>query len=228
MRAVYIEHLQDEDKYILTGDSFHHLVHVTRVSLGEKILLLNGKGLEIECTVIGQNKKELVLEKKSARAKELTHRIDVALGMPKKDALDLSLRQMVELGVHTAYLVRSQYSQMKLPDEERLQKLLISALEQSNSPHLTKLIPTSFKDIDYKSYDHVVVFDSQSLNQEKPNSGTGSYLLVVGPEGGFSPEEFEFFDSLPNLSRLHLPTPIMRTPTALSCGVGVVLQRLMD
>lgn len=228
MRAVYIENLSVEESYHLRDEPFHHLVHVARVDRGEGILLLDGVGLAIECEVMSFNKREIVLKKKHHETKNLTFAIDIALGMPKKDALDLCLKQMVELGVSNCYLVRSQYSQMKLPEKERIHKQLISALEQSNSPRLTKVVSSNFDEIDYGQYDQVLVLDSQHPSDASKGPVSGRYLLIIGPEGGFSPEEFSFFNTLPNLKRLNLPTPIMRTPTALSCGVGVILQRLMD
>lgn len=227
MRAIYLENLTVESEYILRGEAFHHLVHVARVKLGEEILLLNGQGLEMRCEIVGISKRELSLKTLEHLFKKLKFRVDILLAMPKKDALDLCLKQVVELGIHTTYLVSTQFSQMKCPEKERLQKLLVSALEQSNSPHLTHVISLALKEIDYSAYDQVLVLDSQHPG-EQPNFAQGRLLLVVGPEGGFSPEEFAFFDQLPNLCRLHLPTPIMRTPTALSCGVGVILQRLMN
>lgn len=227
MRAIYLDNLTIEESFTLRDDAFHHLVHVSRIEKGERLLLLNGAGLEIECEVVSFNKREIIVEKKRHENKKLSFHIDIALGMPKKDALDLCFKQMVELGISNCYLVKSQYSQLRMPEMERIQKQLISALEQSNSPHLTKVLGSSFAEIDYGQYDHVVVLDSQHTVHSK-EKGVGRYLLIVGPEGGFSPEEFEFFHTLPNISFLNLLTPIMRTPTALSCGVGVLLQRLMD
>lgn len=227
MRAAYLEDLTIQDQYVINGETYHHLVHVVRIEKGEELLLLNGKGLEVICKVTQINKRDLFLEKKQHRQNQLNFHCDVALGLPKKDAFDLCLKQIVELGITKAYLVKSSYSQFKLPEADRMHKVLVSALEQSNSPHLTELVSCDFKDIDYAQYDQVVLLDSQT-GQVKPEGKKGKSLLIVGPEGGFSPEEFSFFETLPNLVRLHLPTPIMRTPTALSCGVGVILQRLMD
>lgn len=227
MRASYQKDLKVSSEYIIKGESYHHLAHVIRIEVGEEILLLDGQGLEVRCQVDQVSKKEILLKTLSYEEKMLQYRIDVALGMPKKDALDLSLKQAVELGVHTCYLVKSSHSQLKIPESDRLQKLLISALEQSNSPHLTQLVPTSFEKIDYTLYDQVIVLDSQSQGVHS-QMAKGKCLLIIGPEGGFSASELEFFDSVPNLLRLNLPTPIMRTPTALSCGFGVILQRLMD
>lgn len=227
MRAVYLKDLEINDQYFLKGDAHHHLVHVVRIEIGEKILLLDGKGLNVECEVASFNKKEVVLNKLAHKQTQLSYRLDIALGVPKKDAFDLCMKQVVELGIHTVYLVRSDYSQMRLPENDRIEKLLISGLEQSNSPLLTHFQETTFADIDYSQYQSVVLLDSQN-NVQADKFVKGNILLIVGPEGGFSPEEFQFFEKLPHLVRLNLPTPIMRTPTALSCGTGIVLQRLMD
>jgi RsmE family RNA methyltransferase len=48
-------------------------------------------------------------------------------------------------------------------------------------------------------------------------------LIVIGPEGGFSPEESQTLLELKNGRALHLPTPILRTQTALIASVGYIL-----
>lgn len=227
LRAVYLKDLTISDQYVLRDETHHHLVHVVRIENGEEILLLDGKGQTVVAEVTSFNKKEVLLKKISEKFIEPAYQIDVALGVPKKDAFDLCMKQVVELGIGKVYLVRSNYSQMKVPEGERIEKLLVSGLEQSNSAYLTSFSEVAFKEIDYSQYQSVVLLDSQN-NVESASFVKGKILLIVGPEGGFSPEEFQFFESIPQLVRLNLPTPIMRTPTALSCGTGIVLQRLMD
>jgi 16S rRNA (uracil1498-N3)-methyltransferase len=206
-------------------------VNVVRIELNEELLLLNGKGLCVITQVTGHTKRLLTLKYISSLQNQKNDRLDVALGMPKKDALDLSLKQSVELGFGKIILVKSDYSQIKFPEDDRLQSLLVSALEQSNAAYIPQVVKSDWQDISWNEYKTVVLMDSQTDKSELLPNGQGiegSVLLVVGPEGGFSPAEREFLHALSHVKILKLPTPIMRTPTALAAGAGILWQMLLD
>lgn len=227
MRATYLPDLTSQDTYSLSGDSLHHLVQVVRIEKDEELLLLNGKGLLISTVVTEASKRSLVLKKISEKTVERNFHLDLALGIPKKDALDLCLKEAVELGFRKIYLVRGEYSQTRVPEEERIQNLLISALEQSNSPFLPLVEEADWKTISWNDYGTVLHLDSQRESKSISGKLSKENLLVVGPEGGFSDKELDLLRALPQSESLHFPTPILRTPTALAAGAGAVLQRLM-
>lgn len=228
MRAHWIDSLQIDESYTLRGDALHHLVNVIRIEANEELLLLNGKGLFVETLVQSISKKELQLKTIKHYTKERSYTLDLALGMPKREALELCLKEATELGFRKIFLIKSEYSQMRFPEEERVQKILISALEQSNAPFLPEVITLDWKDINWANYEESVLLDSQiseSRTQEKKNHGES--ILIVGPEGGFSPSELQYLRALNNVQIVNLPTPILRSPTAVATGAGLVLQRLL-
>jgi 16S rRNA (uracil1498-N3)-methyltransferase len=228
MRASFQQDLTIQDSYQLRGDAAHHLVNVVRIELGEEILLLNGAGLRVKTKVSSLSKREVLLEKLEHSNTERTFHMDLALGIPKKDALELSLKQAVELGFRKIFLVRSQYSQTKLPETERIMSLLISALEQSNSSYLPEIHPVSWDEIPAADYNEILLMDSQHETKKTQGQKMAAALLVVGPEGGFSPEESAFLHHLPKIRIVNLPTPILRTPTAVATGAGILLGSLLD
>lgn len=228
MRASFQKDLTLQDSYQLRGDVAHHLVNVVRIELNEEILLLNGAGLKVKTKVSALSKREVTLTKIDHEEATRSFAMDLALGIPKKEALELTLKQAVELGFRRIYLVRSQYSQTKLPEADRLFSLLISALEQSNSAFLPELIPAEWKEIPASDYHEILMMDSQNASQRTPSKKLNSSLLIVGPEGGFSPEEAQFLHQLPNIRIVNLPTPILRTPTAVATGAGILLGSLLD
>jgi len=230
MRAHWKPDLIIQEDYQITGESLHHLAQVVRIKIGEDLLLLNGKGICVLTSVVSITKKEMRLKFKNSIEAIRKYDMSLVLGMPKKEALELSLKQAVELGMHKIFLIKSDYSQMRVPDEERLNNLLVSALEQSNAPYLPEVIFIDWINLAWEQYEEVLLLDSQSGDQSLSNCKkiTGPTLLAVGPEGGFSPKELEFLRNLKNVSSLTLPTPIMRTPTALAVGAGILLQRLLD
>lgn len=229
MRAHWLNQLNIQDEYTLTGDSLHHLVNVIRIEVNEKLLLLNGKGLFVETTVSSIGKKELRLKSYTHYEKKRSYEMDLVLAMPKRDALELSLKQATELGFARIFLVKSEYSQMRFPEEERTNKLLISALEQSNAAFFPEVVPSEWNKIPWENYGEIFLLDSQTKDSKNAvvSEEDQRKLLIVGPEGGFSPEELKMLHALKFIRVVNLPTPILRTPTAVATGAGILLQRLL-
>lgn len=228
MRASWDAALTIQDNYSLTGDRFHHLVNVTRIRINEELLLLNGKGLKVFTRVESMTKRELRLTFISKEFSEPKFFMDLVLGIPKKDAFDLCLKQVTELGFRRIYLVRSQFSQNKVSEPERIQNVLVSALEQSNSAFLPEIIEAQWSDIPWEEYPLSLMMDSQTESRQNNDHKTVSpCLLIVGPEGGFSPQEIEELHRKPGMEVVRLPTPILRTPTAVATGAGIILGRLL-
>jgi 16S rRNA (uracil1498-N3)-methyltransferase len=228
LRAFYLKDLSRQDVYSLKGDEAHHLINVVRLQVCEELLLLNGQGLMVFTAVEFVSRKELVLKYIRHEERADSSMIDLALGIPKKEALELSLKQAVELGVGRIFLVRGDYSQIKIPDLERLEALLINALEQSNSTHLPKLSSSDWENLPFGDYAQINWMNSQPTASLSLSSTKGRQLLMVGPEGGFSPNEVHLISKLENLQTIFLPTPILRTPTAMSAGVGFLFGRLLN
>ena len=105
MRASFQKDLTIQDSYQLRGDAAHHLVNVVRIEMGEEILLLNGSGLRVKTQVSSLSKKEVMLTKLEHSEDSRHFVMDLALGIPKKEALELSLKQAVELGFRKIFLV---------------------------------------------------------------------------------------------------------------------------
>lgn len=229
MRAIYLEDLNFQGEIQVTGDACHHLSQVVRLTHGEVVMVLDGRGRKIKCLAEQVSKKRIILKVLEEELIERSFHLDLVLGIPKRDALELSLKQAIELGFKKIFLIRSDYSQIKIPELQRLKSLIINAMEQSNNPFLPEIIETEWERVPWDNYQYVTMLDSQS-NQNKNASRllSGKNLLIVGPEGGFSPGELEFLRSRPNVTSLHLPTFILRTPTAVATGTGYILRALMD
>lgn len=230
MRAQFLHPLPNQSEYQLKGDEAHHLINVVRVELGEELLLLDGKGLKVHVRVKSLLKRELILETIKTENLDAPYKLDLALGIPKKEALEVSLKAAVELGIRRIYLIRAQYSQIKVPEAERLHSLLINALEQSNNAFLPEIITATWEQVPFADYAGIYLMDSQNGQAKKQTHPevAASRLLIVGPEGGFSEQETTYFQSIANLQVLRLPSPILRTQTAVAAGAGVLLGSLLD
>lgn len=201
-------------------EDYHHLVTVQRLNRNEKILFLNGSGVGFYANVLEISKKVLRVEVIEEKKSFTQPRHSVLILAPKKDALDLMVKSCVEMAVNEILIIRGDHSVERLPDESKIQKIIKQAIEQSNSFYHHQFRLTSLSGIDFAKYKSVNILDlieSKVLGQK---SISDTELLVVGPEGGFSDKERDFFKTILHSSSIALPTNILRSPTALIAGLG--------
>jgi 16S rRNA (uracil1498-N3)-methyltransferase len=224
MRAIYLDSFTSNSEIIIDNEKHHHLVNVVRAKEGDEILLLDGRGSKAIAKILKVDKKKTSVQVFDLSKATQSHSLSVAIGIPKKEAMDLCLKQCVEIGVERIFLVHSDYGQKIKIKEERVTKLIISALEQSNNPFIPEIIFTnSFEELPYQEFDNILLLTSQQDSNAINAWNLGNTLLLIGPEGGFSKEENNYFRTNSRLKRRHLPCHILRTPTAVSVGLGYVI-----
>ena len=144
------------------------------------------------------------------------HPLRVAVGLPEPSVVKQLIASLSELGVTDLSFFkadRSQSSLSRLPSEDKQDRLAVEAARQGERPVPLKITTVAFESLlDASSASTTVVLD------EHPDAGSfpvGSEvnLLVVGPEGGWSPRERDAFVQA-SLPRMHMPTPILRVGTA--------------
>lgn len=228
MRAVLINDLNiSDDAQIINvdGDNAHHLIKVVRIKNGEEVLLLNGNGLRAKSTVLSVEKKSLTLKIKSFETLKPNLLIDLAIGLPKKDAFEDILKSAVELGIQNIFPLKTKFSQIKELNLDRAQKIFENAMIQSNNPFTCKLQPIQTLSDLPTHYDETIYFSNREDNFKKVGPvGPIKFLFFIGPEGGFSQEEEDLIKHrFKNLKIITLPTYILRSPTAVSVGVGNII-----
>lgn len=226
MRAIFLEG-NYQDEVIVEGDRFHHLINVVRAKIGDEILLLNGRGTSSLATIVSINKKvaHLIINKQTNVQR--SSNITVALCLPKRDALDLCIKQAVEIGINKTILIESDFSVNKSVKHERVERLIESAIEQSNNPFKMQIESISSLDkIELDDFDQVFCLSSQDQTTKDISYDQHSnLLLIIGPEGGFSDQERQYLNNNKKINTIYLNTFILRTPTALSVGSGHILSR---
>lgn len=226
MRAEYykdLEQIKDQDILKLDEELLHHLVKVVRLNQGEKILLLNGKGLSMECVVSNVSKKSLELKKLSVQEGQDFLGLSLAIGICKRDAMELILKQAVELGVKEIIPLQTDFSHKFFLKPERVESLMISALKQSNNLYFPDILSSSkIENLDFKNYSHALYFTppGEARDHSFSPSPKDKTLLIIGPEGGFSQKEDHWIAQQKNVTRISLATPILRAPTAVAAAIG--------
>lgn len=228
MRAIYYPFDKSSigQTILVTGDSAKHL-QVVRVKANEEILVLNGKGISAITQVESISKNEIKLSVKQVVEQLAFHQLSLAIATPKKDAFEDILKMAVELGVLNIYPLSSEFSQYDYLESERVQRILESALIQSNN----SFMPIIHAQIKLETFldqlkSPLYFFNSRPVECEKVQKISGEQIILVGPEGGFSPHEEALINSKSDVYSIHLPTPILRAPTAVASSIGYLLSRL--
>lgn len=226
MRAIFhsFENVDKGETLVVTGDSAHHL-NVVRVRANESVLLLNGKGVRLTGVVKTIQKNQVEIEISNKEVLAPTHHLSLAIANPKKDAFEDILKAAVELGVKEIYPLSSEFSQYDYAPSERVDRIVESALIQSNNSFWPIVhSQTSLQDF-LSNHKNTLVFFNSRANTSSKNSDilTLEKTILIGPEGGFSASEVEMISSHAKAFEIHLPTPILRAPTAVAASIGYLL-----
>lgn len=185
----------------LEGPEAHHLLHVLRANVGDRVGLFNGEGDEAlaEITAIKKRTAELRITKiwtVPAPARELT----LAVALPKGDRARWLIEKGTELGVSRVIPLRTNRSVVE-PGESKLEKLeqaVIAASKQCGRSRLLQISPLTALDELFRapmfSTTLSVLADphaEQSLLRliAMPQPSSSSILALIGPEGGFDQNE---------------------------------------
>lgn len=191
MECLYVPELEEELQALkLQGAEFQHL-KALRLHPGDSILLSNGKGLCATAQVehLAKDHAALNIEQLLPMMGESRQHRILALGiLDNRERMEFALEKAVELGVSEIYPLLCRFSQRRVLQTSRLEAKAIAALKQCKRSVLPKLHPpmTVEQCCQTIEVEHIILCDAEG-NQPAPLSG--SVCLMIGPEGGFSPEE---------------------------------------
>jgi 16S rRNA (uracil1498-N3)-methyltransferase len=219
----YSEQLNEAGVVTLTETEAHHLMHVLRGAPNDIVDVFNGSGLAATCRIATLRKREVELEVVSFRRDTPPPTfLTLATGVPKGDRFDWLIEKATELGVGRIIPLVTSRSVVD-PRTSKLDKLrqtVISACKQSGRNHLMEItkvhswadfvkqvIPEQRVLIAHPQGD---TWDSASCH---PSTDLRPPCVAIGPEGGFSDEEFRTAISA-GAHPVHLGRQILRIETA--------------
>lgn len=191
-----------------------------------EILVLNGQGLRGMGELKALDKKKAQILVQSVEKSEKKYSIDLFLGCPKKEYFEEVCRTSVELGVEAIGVFKAQHGMWPYRPYPRLQKILQNSLLQSNNSFLPRVhsIPDIFSHLSHYPFPLFLMSVQRSPRPKDTPLLEGAVPsrlgIIVGPEGGFTSTEEDAFLNLKLCRSLHLPTPILRTVTAVPAGLG--------
>ena len=207
--------------YYLNEEESKHCVRVLRLQAGDEVKLIDGKGNFYTASIAEAHPKRTQLRIISVEQdfNKRNHFLHIAIAPTKNiERLEWFLEKATEIGIDEISLIICQRSERKDAKVERLNKIITSAIKQSikawhpvlNEPvTLSKFLSSEINGQKFIAHcepgDKVNLKDAVKLQ--------GSYLILIGPEGDFTPKEIG--DALKNdFKAITLGNSRLRTETA--------------
>jgi len=215
----------DSPKITVSGDALHHLRLVLRLKPGAEALILDGSGTccKVQFTSISRDAAIAnVLD--TWQTTETALPICLQQAIPKGDKFDLVLQKGTELGITTFQPVISRRT-VPQPDPRRMStrqqrwaRIISEAGRQCRRGILPRLEP--IQELGQAIASHpghlrLVLWEAgtASLSASLPEDRPIGVTILVGPEGGFDPEEINLIEQA-DYQPVHLGPRILRTETA--------------
>lgn len=188
----------DSNEYVLNEEESRHCIKVLRLTVGTRINLVDGVGGLYSAEIAGMDKRNVrlkIVEALHAYQKR-NHHLHIAVAPTKNiDRLEWFLEKATEIGIDEVTPIVTERSERKIIKEDRLFKVITSAVKQSLQAYHPILNPlVSFDQFIKGQYDAEKMIAhclSDELRRPIQHSNLDKYLILIGPEGDFTSAEIE-------------------------------------
>jgi 16S rRNA (uracil1498-N3)-methyltransferase len=212
------------DRFPLPPSIARQVRTVLRLGDGDRIVLLTGDGSEAVCRLAREG---CVLEERRPAAGEPAHRLTVVQALLKGDALDDVIRQGTEVGVAGFRLAVTRRCVVRDLTPRRLQRLRTIAREAAEQSERGIVPPVAPPEPLEALVGRGTVLLSEREGGTRLHELAPPAVLVVGPEGGFAPEELAAAEAA-GAAAVGLGPRILRSRTVVTAVAAAVLSRTGD
>ena len=223
--------LDEFESKILTKDTSFQLINVLRSKVNDQFLVgVIDKTYLVQISKIeNKNVAFEVIEEKTGNS-ELPFFISLFQGYPKGDKLENIIKYGTQLGVHEFHPTLMKRSVFKLDSNkkdnklERFNKIAKEAAEQSFRDVCPTVVDIKqLNKIDFSEYNVKIVCYEESAKEGETSAfkrivksikTNDKIAVIVGPEGGITPEEVEYLTKQ-GFTSVGLGPRILRTETVV-------------
>ena len=221
---------------ITDAENYRHIARSLRARVGEKLLLIDNNQIQYETVIekINNNEIQCRIEKSYPSKRDLDFDLYLAQSPLRSDAQLTIMEKSTELGVRGVYpiitdncAVQQSVAEKK---QEKWQRVMYEASKQCERAKIpTCFNPAGIQDINENDFDRIIVFGERSTQislknylEQNPIKKGEKFLVIIGPEGGFSQNEFEYFKQK-NFPVISLGDLILKAETAVIIGLGDII-----
>jgi 16S rRNA (uracil1498-N3)-methyltransferase len=230
MRRFFFDPNQETgDQILITGSEAHHMTTVLRMQPGTEVELFDGRGAIIRGDILQLSSREVLIR---ILSRNTLHDSDTPLtlaqAMLKGKKMDLLIQKATELGVHTFIPLITRYCEKRIHGKQQLdrwQRIMLEACKQCRRPIPMQIKePVSIERLPLPENSNLIMGwedeDSRPLSPAllRDNQPT---LLLIGPEGGFPPDEVTLACNL-GFCTVSLGPRILRAETAALAAMSII------
>ena len=236
-RIFSAQKLQINASIALEPGPSQHLSRVLRMKPGDSIILFDGTGGQYPAIISALGRKCVVAITADLDPVERESGLCLHLGIAisRGERMDWVVQKATELGVSAITPLRSERTEVRLSGERAEKKLrhwqqiATSACEQCGRNRLPNIQPAQ----NLAQWVSGVEADTRLLLHHRASSAhtdatsPSSIALLVGPEGGLSPDEITAAEQA-QFSSLQLGPRVLRTETAPLAAIAILQARWGD
>ena len=188
------------DDYVLSPEESKHCLRVLRMAEGEELVLVDGHGGWHEGVIVRADAKgcRVRVLRKQEHYGVRPFRLHLAVAPTKNaDRMEWLVEKCREFGIEAITLLETVHSERRTVRLERLEKVAIAAMKQSQKAYLPEIRPvTKFRDLVERCAEQRRLIAhchaGEKLRLDEAYAPGEDVVVLIGPEGDFSEEEVAF------------------------------------
>ena len=223
---------------LIDNDNLFHILKVLRKKEGEKIKFIDENQVIYSCTIEKTSKNSLraLILKKEKSNRILPYDLVLVQSILANDAQNLAVANATQTGVKEIYPIISDNTSIKIKNPQdkidKWQKIAQENFKQCERADIPKIQPIQplLEILSNFKKENILIFaekyENSTLNTALNDiDKTSEIAIVIGPEGGFSEDEFENFKKN-NYKLITLGNMIYKAPNAITAAISNVISRL--
>ena len=212
----------------LSDEQAHYLMNVLRMKDGQNLQVFNeGDGNWTAHIQMSKKIIDIMIDSKSITPSPLPP-LHLYFPAIKKHRLSWLIEKATELGVTAFHPIMTERTHQPLPNTSKLQAIAIEASEQSERVEIPKFHPvkTLREALELLPSENTLYVGREQRDQpsllELSTKSPHTAHIMIGPEGGFTDEEFSFMEKYPFVRFMTLSEQVLRTETAALAALSII------
>jgi 16S rRNA (uracil1498-N3)-methyltransferase len=214
-------------RFALAPDQARYLTAVMRRAVGDPVAVFNGRDGEWRALVVEAGKRGCALAAEvQTQPQAIGPDLDLIIALVKRPRLETIVEKATELGVRRIRLALTRHTNADRANLARLQAIAVEAAEQTGRVEVPEVSgPDRLERIlDGWDPDRRLVFCDEA-GQARPLlsavRASGPAAVLIGPEGGFSPEERAQLRAAAFVTPVSLGPRVLRADTAAIAALSL-------